>query len=210
MTDVSAAAREELERELFERLQPAAAPSRSGEGRRRVRSHCRCRNRGTEYVSESGVKWFSGSTERQCDRALGRRCRPNRASPHTVWCGTPRGCEPVAVQGSWALIGPARSRFERLSCGWTGARTPAPAAAPAAGPATDEAAGAADSGAPQPELAAAQSGPASADAERAIAGVAGVALSSCARISTYDTEVYIGLGRIVALCYRSSTLYQNH
>ena len=26
----------------------------------RVRSHCRCRNRGTGYVSDSGVKWISG------------------------------------------------------------------------------------------------------------------------------------------------------
>jgi hypothetical protein len=36
----------------------------------RVRSHCRFRNRGTEYVSESGKKWMQGSTKRQCDRAL--------------------------------------------------------------------------------------------------------------------------------------------
>jgi hypothetical protein len=30
--------------------------------RPRVRSHCRVRNRGTEYVSKSGMKWMSGST----------------------------------------------------------------------------------------------------------------------------------------------------
>jgi hypothetical protein len=36
----------------------------------RVRSHCRFRSRGTEYVSESGMKWISGGTKRQCDRAL--------------------------------------------------------------------------------------------------------------------------------------------
>jgi hypothetical protein len=36
----------------------------------RVRLHCRFRNRGPEYVSESGIKWMSGSTKRQCDRAL--------------------------------------------------------------------------------------------------------------------------------------------
>jgi hypothetical protein len=36
----------------------------------RVRSHCCFRNRGTEYISESGIKWMSGSTTRQCDRAL--------------------------------------------------------------------------------------------------------------------------------------------
>jgi hypothetical protein len=34
------------------------------------RSHCRFRNRGTEYVSTSGMKWMSGGTKRQCDRAL--------------------------------------------------------------------------------------------------------------------------------------------
>jgi hypothetical protein len=42
-------------------------------GRRRVRSHCRFRNRSTEYVSEYGMKWMGGSTKRQCDRAPGRR-----------------------------------------------------------------------------------------------------------------------------------------
>jgi hypothetical protein len=36
----------------------------------RVRSHCRFRNRGTEYASEYGMKWMSGCTKRQCDRAL--------------------------------------------------------------------------------------------------------------------------------------------
>ena len=35
----------------------------------RVRSHCRFRYRGTEYVSKSGMKWMSGSTKRQCNRA---------------------------------------------------------------------------------------------------------------------------------------------
>ena len=34
----------------------------------RVRSHCRFRNRGTEYVSESGMKLMSGRTKRQCMR----------------------------------------------------------------------------------------------------------------------------------------------
>jgi predicted PhzF superfamily epimerase YddE/YHI9 len=37
----------------------------------RVRSQCRVRNRGAAYVSEYGTKWMSGSTKRQCDRALG-------------------------------------------------------------------------------------------------------------------------------------------
>jgi hypothetical protein len=31
---------------------------------------CRFRNRGAEYVSGSGMKWMSGGTKRQCDRAL--------------------------------------------------------------------------------------------------------------------------------------------
>jgi hypothetical protein len=35
----------------------------------RVRSH-RSRNRGTEYVSESGIKWMSGGIKRQRDRVL--------------------------------------------------------------------------------------------------------------------------------------------
>jgi hypothetical protein len=38
--------------------------------RRRVRSHCRFRNRGTEYVREYGMKRMNGGTKRQCDRAL--------------------------------------------------------------------------------------------------------------------------------------------
>ena len=36
----------------------------------RVRPHCRFRNRGTEYVSKSGINWMSGGAKRQCDRAL--------------------------------------------------------------------------------------------------------------------------------------------
>jgi hypothetical protein len=40
--------------------------------RSRVRSHCRFRKRGIEYVSDSGMKWMSGNTKRQCDRALPR------------------------------------------------------------------------------------------------------------------------------------------
>jgi hypothetical protein len=34
-------------------------------------------NRGTKHVSKSGLKWMSGSTKRQCDRAL--RAPPTRA-----------------------------------------------------------------------------------------------------------------------------------
>ena len=50
-----------------------AAPraSYSARGRRpRVPLHCRFRNRGTEYVSDSGMKWMRGRTKRECDRAL--------------------------------------------------------------------------------------------------------------------------------------------
>jgi hypothetical protein len=36
----------------------------------RIRPHCRFRNRGTEFVRDSGVKGMSGSAKRQCDRAL--------------------------------------------------------------------------------------------------------------------------------------------
>jgi hypothetical protein len=54
---------------------PATTPAAAGSSRAarsgvRVRSHCRFRNRGIEYVSESGVKWMSGSTKRQCDQTL--------------------------------------------------------------------------------------------------------------------------------------------
>ena len=47
------------------------------DGALRARSHCRFRTRGTEYVSEFGIgmKWMSGSTERQCDRTLGALMR---------------------------------------------------------------------------------------------------------------------------------------
>ena len=40
-------------------------------GEPRVRSHCRFRKRGTEYVSEAGMTWKRGRVKRQCDRALG-------------------------------------------------------------------------------------------------------------------------------------------
>ena len=50
----------------------------------RVRSHCRFINRGTDPLSKSGIKWMSGSTKRQCDRALGLphtpRARPGPSS----------------------------------------------------------------------------------------------------------------------------------
>jgi hypothetical protein len=48
------------------------ASASSGRAGPRVRSHCRFRNRGTDYLGESGMKWMSGCTKRQCDRALAR------------------------------------------------------------------------------------------------------------------------------------------
>ena len=42
----------------------------------RVRSHCRFRNRGTKYVSESGMKWMRGNTKRQCDPSCRRQFGP--------------------------------------------------------------------------------------------------------------------------------------
>jgi hypothetical protein len=48
----------------------------------RVRSHCRFRNSGTEYVSDSGVKWMRGGTQRQCDRALRAPRRHPVLVPH--------------------------------------------------------------------------------------------------------------------------------
>ena len=60
----------ELEAELAEAralLAQADQQSECAAGLARGRSHCRFRNRGTEYFSESGVKWMSGSTKRQCD-----------------------------------------------------------------------------------------------------------------------------------------------
>jgi hypothetical protein len=36
----------------------------------RVRSHYRFKNRGTEYIRESGMERMSGGAKRQCDRAL--------------------------------------------------------------------------------------------------------------------------------------------
>ena len=48
----------------------------------RVRSHYRFRNRGTKRISESGMKWMSGSTKRECDRALPRTVMLARVIPN--------------------------------------------------------------------------------------------------------------------------------
>ena len=53
----------------------------------RVRSHCRVRKRGTEYVRESGMKWMSGGgATRRCDRHLGLPLRDALAHPITLAC----------------------------------------------------------------------------------------------------------------------------
>ena len=85
---------------------PAGGRRRPGA---RVRSHCRFRYRGTEYVSESGIKWMSGRTKPECGRALwppraaplspptaGQR-RPSQAGRR------PRDARPCACAGWWLL-----------------------------------------------------------------------------------------------------------
>ena len=47
-------------------IEPAARAAPAGG----VRSRCRFRNRGTDSLSEYGMKWMSGGTRRQCDRTL--------------------------------------------------------------------------------------------------------------------------------------------
>jgi hypothetical protein len=68
-------------RGLSGRAAPAGARRLRRRGRPGVRSHCRFRNRGTEYVSEYGIKWISGGAKRQCDRALGRPGRRGARPP---------------------------------------------------------------------------------------------------------------------------------
>ena len=59
---------------------PARQPSQRGY-RPRVRPHRRFRNSGTGYVSESGITWMGGGTQRRCDRALcGPRSRPSAST----------------------------------------------------------------------------------------------------------------------------------
>jgi hypothetical protein len=48
---------------------------------RRVRWHCRSRNRGIECVRGSGMKWMGGGAKRQCNRALSDRL------PHVLEVG---------------------------------------------------------------------------------------------------------------------------
>jgi hypothetical protein len=61
----------------------------------RLGLHRRFRYRGTEYVSESGMKWMRGSTKRQCDNATYPRRRHHRRRPRAPTRGHQR-CSPSA------------------------------------------------------------------------------------------------------------------
>jgi hypothetical protein len=64
----------------------------------RVRSHCRFRNRGTEYVGDSGITWMSASTKRQCDRALVELRQVRRGEVRSVLAHEGREREDVPLQ----------------------------------------------------------------------------------------------------------------
>jgi hypothetical protein len=56
--------------QLLQRCLIASGFSADG-GVLRARPHCPFRKRGTDSLSESRIKWMSGSAKRQCDRTLG-------------------------------------------------------------------------------------------------------------------------------------------
>jgi hypothetical protein len=60
---------------------PRAPRAPRRRARPRVRSHCRFRNRGTEYARAPGMKRMSGAATRQCDRALAAPPPPCTAWP---------------------------------------------------------------------------------------------------------------------------------
>ena len=81
----------------------AAAPAVDPGAAPRVRPHCRFKKRGTEHVSESGMKWMSGGATQQCGRALatpsrsdGNRMRPTSTDVHDA-DGCERGHHPWDV-----------------------------------------------------------------------------------------------------------------
>jgi hypothetical protein len=84
-------------------------PSRS------VRSHCHFNNRGTEYLSESGMKCTSSSAKRQCDRALPSRGGPPAARPPPRARRPPRRSAPR--RGPWSRPGRARAAYTRYEGG---------------------------------------------------------------------------------------------
>ena len=115
---------------------PARPPARGGSKSRRrlprVRSLCRFRNRGTEYATESCMKWMSGSAKRQCDRALHppppARTAPSSRSP--ARCRRPPACRrrpaggaaghcrrPAAAQRTRRWVKPP-CRIARVTAGW--------------------------------------------------------------------------------------------
>jgi hypothetical protein len=109
----------------------SAAPASDRPTSPRVRSHCRFRNRSTEYVRKFDMKWISGSTKRQCDRARTPPRRigtPGSSRPWArVWCDNSRS----AREGGGALVAnlqgiACKGRRERVmfkSCGlWRGRR----------------------------------------------------------------------------------------
>ena len=104
----------------------------------RVRSYCRFRNRGTEYVSESCVKRMSSSAKQRCDRAL----PPPRAQrvDRMVLIGVPgQHALEKFPPGQLHLVlegpdGPPRVPFGRGILGSLGIRAAAPGLGPAARP----------------------------------------------------------------------------
>ena len=67
-----------------------------------VRSRCRFRNRGTDYLSGSGKKWLSDGATRQCDRALA--ATPPRSPVLTArLCRRPDGW-PCARKGPYYTV----------------------------------------------------------------------------------------------------------
>jgi hypothetical protein len=93
--------------------QASPAGGASYGGRPRVRSHCRVRKRGIEWVRGAGIKWTNGSTKRQCDRALGR---PAARSPRPAGCrsaGTGSGATPPCTWGQEARSAGQKTQASR-------------------------------------------------------------------------------------------------
>jgi hypothetical protein len=67
----------------------------------RVRSHCRFRNRGTDSLSKSVIKWMSDGTKRQCDQTLPPSPSPSGSRPRYA-------LSPPPLSGPFA--GPLRHR----------------------------------------------------------------------------------------------------
>jgi hypothetical protein len=79
----------------------------------RVRSHCCFRKRGAECVSESGMEWMSGSTKRQCDRALPPPPPSEGSVRERLAGGSSRPGGSLGLSSLWSASGrppPARAR----------------------------------------------------------------------------------------------------